>query len=95
MLLTSPITVFSLNNGKRLMISAGAMSPELLYCFEHHACGYLQNKEGLKAKSYVDHIVYSFEDPLFLDWYQLQQKLLSMLSFTEFMSKVHACWLPK
>jgi hypothetical protein len=77
------------------MISAGAMRPELLHCFKHHACGYLQNKDGLEAKSYVNHIVYSFEDPLFLNWYQSQQDLLSILSFMEFMVKVRACWLPK
>jgi hypothetical protein len=92
---TSPTAVLSLNNGKRPMISAGAMSPELLHRFEHHARGYLQNKEGLEAKGYVDHIVYSFEDPLFSDWYQSQQDLLSILSFTDFMAKVHARWLPK
>jgi hypothetical protein len=92
---TSPTAVLSLNNGKRPMISAGAMSPELLHRFEHHARGYLQNKEGLEAKGYVDHIVYSFEDPLFSDWYQSQQDLLSILSFTDFMAKVRARWLPK
>jgi hypothetical protein len=92
---TSPTAVLSLNNGKWLMISAGAMSPELLHCFEHHARGYLQNKEGLEAKGYIDHIVYSFEDPLFSDWYQSQQDLLSILSFTDFMAKVRARWLPK
>lgn len=54
------------------MISLGNMTPELLHHFEHYTCGYLQNKDGLEAKSYVDHIVYSFEDPLFSDWYQSQ-----------------------
>jgi hypothetical protein len=77
------------------MISAGSMSPELLHRFEHHARGYLQNKEGLEPKSYVDHIIYSFEDLLFSDWYQSQQELLSILSFTKFMTKVCARWLPK
>jgi hypothetical protein len=92
---TGTIVVLSLNNGKRPMISAGTMTPELLHRFEHHARGYLQNKDGLNAKGFVDHIVYSFEDPLFSDWYQSQQELLSPLSFVDFMSKVRACWLPK
>jgi hypothetical protein len=74
---TGTIAVLSLNNGKCPMISAGAMTPELLHRFEHHACGYLQNKDGLNAKNFVNHIVYSFEDPLFSDWYQSQQELLS------------------
>jgi hypothetical protein len=77
------------------MISAGTMTPELLHRFEHHARGYLQNKDNLEPKKFVDHIVYSFEDPLFSDWYQSQQDLLSTLSFTEFMTKVRARWLPK
>jgi hypothetical protein len=77
------------------MISAGAMSPELLHHFKHHAHGYLQSKDRLDAKNYVNHIVYSFEDPLFSDWYQSQQELLSILSFTDFMARVRACWLPK
>jgi hypothetical protein len=77
------------------MISAGAMTPELLHCFEHHARGYLLSKDGLEAKNFVEHIVYSFEDPLFSDWYQSQQELLSILSFAEFMVKVRARWLPK
>jgi hypothetical protein len=77
------------------MISAGTMTPELLHRFEHHARGYLQNKDGLDAKNYVDHIIYSFEDPLFSDWYQSQQELLSPLSFVEFMAKVRLRWLPK
>jgi hypothetical protein len=92
---TTPTAVLSLNNGKRPMISTGAMSPELLHRFEHHARGYLQSKDGLDAKNYVNHIVYSFEDLLFSDWYQSQQELLSILSFTDFMARVHACWLPK
>jgi hypothetical protein len=87
--------VLSLNNGKRPMISAGAMTLELLHCFEHHARGYLLSKDGLEAKNFVEHIIYSFEDPLFSDWYQSQQELLSILSFAEFMVKVHARWLPK
>jgi hypothetical protein len=77
------------------MISTGMMMPELLDHFEHHTCGYLGNKDGLDAANYVDHIIYSFEDPLFSDWYQSQQELLSVLSFTDFMVKVHSCWLPK
>jgi hypothetical protein len=87
--------VLSLNNGKRPMISAGVMTPELLHRFEHHARGYLQNKDGLDPKNFMDHIVYSFEDPLFSDWFQSQQDLLSPLSFLNFMSKVRARWLPK
>jgi hypothetical protein len=71
------------------------MMPKLLHWFEHHVRGYLQNKDNLKPNKFVDHIVYSFEDPLFSDWYQSQQDLLSILSFTKFMSKVHARWLPK
>ena len=77
------------------MVSAGAMTPELLHRLEHHACGYLQSKDGLDAKGYVENIVYSFEDPLFSDWYQSQEELLSTLTFAEFMSKVRARWLPK
>jgi len=73
----------------------GVMTLELLHRFEHHACGYLQNKDSLNAKNFVDHIVYSLEDPLFSDWYQSQQELLSPPSFLEFMAKVCACWLPK
>jgi hypothetical protein len=69
--------VLSLNNRKCPMISAGAMTPKLLHRFEHHAHRYLQNKDGLDAKNFVDHIIYSFEDPLFSDRYQLQQDLLS------------------
>ncbi|KAF8232364.1 hypothetical protein L208DRAFT_1563115, partial [Tricholoma matsutake] len=89
------IAVLSLNNGKCPMISTGAMTPKLLHRFKHHACGYLHNKDGLQPKDFVDHIVYSFEDPLFSDWYQSQQDLLSPLSFLEFMARVHARWLPK
>jgi hypothetical protein len=77
------------------MISAGAMTPELLHRFEHHARGYLLSKDGLEVKNFVKHIVYSFEDPLFSDWYQSQQELLSILSFAEFMVTVCARWLPK
>ncbi|KAF8234091.1 hypothetical protein L208DRAFT_1128180, partial [Tricholoma matsutake] len=44
---------------------------------------------------FVDHIVYSFEDPLFSDWYQSQQELLLVLSFMDFMIKVCLHWLPK
>jgi hypothetical protein len=77
------------------MISTGMMTPELLHCFEHHTCRYLGNKDGLNAANYVDHIVYSFKDPLFSNWYQSQQELLSVLSFADFMVKVHLCWLPK
>jgi hypothetical protein len=90
-----PTTILSLNNGKRPMISAGTMMPELLHRFEHHARGYLGNKDSLETAGYVDHIVYSFEDPLFSDWYQSQQELLSGLSFAKFMSKVRSRWLPK
>jgi hypothetical protein len=90
-----PNAVLSLNNGKRPMISTGTMTPELLHQFEHHTHGYLQNKDGLEPKKFVDHIVYSFEDPLFSNWYQSQQDLLSTLSFTDFMTKVHTRWLPK
>lgn len=92
---TSSIAVLNLNNGKQPMISAGNMMPELLHRFEHHTRGYPQNKDRLNAKNFVNHIIYSFEDPLFSDWYQSQQELLSVLSFTDFMVKVHACWLPK
>lgn len=77
------------------MISMGSMTLELLHRFEHHVCGYLQNKDGLEAKSYVNHIVYSFEDPLFSDWYQSQQEILLKLTFTEFMVNIHSRWLPK
>jgi hypothetical protein len=88
-------TVLSLNNSKRPMISVGTMTPELLHWFKHHVCGYLQNKDGLDPDKFVNHIVYSFEDLLFSDWYQLQQDLLSALLFTEFMVKVRARWSPK
>jgi hypothetical protein len=71
------------------------MMPELLHRFKHHARGYLSNKDGLKKAGYMDHIIYSFEDPLFSDWYQSQQELLSVLSFADFMLKVQSCWLPK
>jgi hypothetical protein len=77
------------------MISTGMMMPELLHRFEHHACGYLGNKDGLNAANYVDHIIYSFKDPLFSDWYQSQQELLSILSFANFMVKACSHWLPK
>ncbi|KAF8231833.1 hypothetical protein L208DRAFT_1275149 [Tricholoma matsutake] len=87
--------ILSLNNSKCPMVSAGTMTPELLHRFEHHTRRYLQNKEGLNPKNFVDHIVYSFEDALFSDWYQSQQELLSTLSFNNFMIKVRTRWLPK
>jgi len=87
--------ILGLNNRKCPMISAGTMTPELLHHFEHHAQGYLQNKDGLKPKNFIDHIIYSFEDPLFSDWYQSQQDLLSILIFADFMVKVCTHWLPK
>jgi hypothetical protein len=37
MLSVTSTAVLSLNNGKRPMISAGTMTPELLHRFEHHA----------------------------------------------------------
>lgn len=77
------------------MISMGSMTPKLLHHFKHHMHGYLHNKDGLDAKNFVEHIVYSFKDLLFLDWYQLQQELLSVLSFLDFMIKICAHWLPK
>lgn len=95
MSVTSTVAVLSLNNGKQPMVSAGNMMPKLLHHFEHHTHGYLQNKDGLLAKTFVDHIVYSFEDPLFSDGYQSQQDILSTLSFAEFMTKVCERWLPK
>jgi hypothetical protein len=52
-------------------------------------------KDGLEAKGFIDHIVYLFKDPLFSDWYQSQQKLLSQLSFVDFMMRVSSCWLLK
>jgi hypothetical protein len=58
---TGTTAVLSLNNGKHPMILVGAMTPELLHRFEHHARGYLQNKDGLCAKDFVDHIIYSFK----------------------------------
>jgi hypothetical protein len=77
------------------MVSAGTMMLELLHRFEHYAYGYLGNKDGLDAAGYVDHIIYSFEDSLFSNWYQSQQELLSVFSFADFMAKVHLRWLPK
>jgi hypothetical protein len=87
---TISTAVLSLNNGKHPMISMGTMTPELLHRFEHHTHGYLHNKEGLEAKGFVDHIIYSFKDLSFLDWYQSQQETLLTLSFTEFMVKIRS-----
>jgi len=92
---TTATAILSLNNGKHPTISVGTMTPELLHRFEHHAHGYLQNKDGIEEKNFVDHIIYSFEDPLFSDWYQSQQDLFLALLFKDFMGKIRARWLLK
>jgi len=63
-MLSNSTATLSLNNGKQPMISAGALTPELLHHFEHHTHGYLNNKDGLNKEGYVNHIIYSFKDPL-------------------------------
>lgn len=81
------------NNGKRPTITSGVMTAELLHRFEHFARGYLANKENLPKANYVAHIAYAFEDSLFSDWFQTSWNYYEKLSFTEFMTKVHAHWL--
>ena len=55
--------------------------------------GYLLSKDNPKSSYYVTHIAYSFEDPLFSNWFQTSQTFYKSLSFPEFMVKVHSHWL--
>jgi len=72
------------NNGKCPTITTRVMTPELLHCFEHFACGYLANRDSLDAKDYVVQIACTFEDPLFSNWFQTSQDYYESLSFSDF-----------
>lgn len=87
------LTTLMPNNGKRLTITSGIMTAELLHHFKHFTHGYLANRENLAKAEYVVHIAYVFEDPLFSDWFQTSQSYYKKLSFAEFMAEVHAQWL--
>ena len=60
----------------------------------HYVC-YLKNKENLKEKNYISHIVYAFEDAMFSNWYRTSKTYYKSLSFETFMSKVRTRWLPR
>lgn len=92
MLNNGPATLVP-NNGKWPTITSGIMTAELLHWFEHFTWDYLANRENLAKAEYVVHIAYTFEDPLFSDWFQMSQTYYEKLTFTEFMTKVCARWL--